>query len=153
MKKKILGNFCIVYKIIFLLFSPLMNVLQNAFFLWCNDCQDYHLSPLTENVTMISSSCSFSAATSWIPHALSAQQLLTCSVASQEWYINILDLEMLINGKWSSTGLRIQTDSIAWKLFQICKERCCSSLKTWIVDQEVVSSNFIYCRWVGVFHI
>ena len=88
-----------------------------------------------------------------ISHALSAQQLLTGSVASQESYINMWDLEVFMNRKWFSMGLRIQTDSIARKPFQICKKRWCFNVKTLIVDQEVVSSNSINCRWARIFHI
>ena len=58
---------------------------------------------------------------------------------------------MLINLKWSWTDLRIRTDFIACKHFEICMKRWRSSGKIRIVDQEVVSSNTINCRGPGSF--
>ena len=122
-KKKILWDFCTIYKIICLSFSQC----RLWMFFWmylCNDaklsrcqavkmmpsCQDDHQS-LTENVT------------SWFPQALSAQQLLTYSVASQECCINMWDFEMLITENdlqrvWES-GLILPEI----KRFTICKQR------------------------------
>ena len=53
---------------------------------WSSGCQGDHHSMLIENVT------------SWFPRALSAQQLLTCRVASQKCCMNMWNLEMLITG-------------------------------------------------------
>ena len=84
--KKILDNFCTIYKIICLSLSQYMNVLQNVF-PWCKDHPADHHSLLTEN------------ATSLFYRTLSVQQLLTDNIARQECCINMWNLEMLINEK------------------------------------------------------
>ena len=72
-----------------------------------------------------------------LPRALSAVRLVPGRVASQECCIKVWDLEMLINGKRSSTGLRIQTDSIAYMPFSFVRNSGALVVRHLTVCQEV----------------
>ena len=105
----------------YLSFSQYVNVLHNLF-LWCNDHQVDHHSLLTKNVTsLLYFFILFQRRNCWLS-ALQANNVIL------HW--NMWDLEMLINVKWSSTFLRIKTNSTTWKPFQIVQGVWCFSGKT-----------------------
>ena len=97
------------------------NVLQSVS-LWCNDHQGGHHSLLTKNVTSwFDFLMLFRRSNCWLV-ALQAKNVVVCT-NMWDLHVNMWDspsfgnVDKWWNRKWSSTGLRIQTDYFAWKPF------------------------------------